>query len=62
MDNGIRNSSRRISPGWVGLLFFVDIALSSAMIIDDLYFVSPTRGPSKDDPKLIVYTNTVVSG
>ncbi len=53
IPRGFKNSSRSISPGWVGGLFLGSIRYL-VVIVDDSYFGSVTVFPKKDDSPLIV--------
>ncbi len=53
MPMGFRNSSRRISPGWI-LDILLMIFISLRVIIRDLHPISVPVPPFKADPPLIV--------
>jgi hypothetical protein len=59
---GFRKSSRRISPGWIGgiVLLAVAIIISPyvlSVIIYNLNLIGILILPSKADPPLIIYAN-----
>jgi hypothetical protein len=58
MPSGSRNSSLRISPGWLVTRLGVAIFL---VVIDDFDIDRPFLGPSKADAPLIVDSNGILS-
>src|SRR5262245_25282575 len=61
MLRGARNSSRRISPGWIGARDFLAIASCSSMIVGNLNRFRVTAGPHEAEPVLIVNSDRVRS-
>src|SRR4051812_23936000 len=64
---GLRNSSRRISPGWVGSrgvgtrTIGASLAAISSMVVHDFDVVRLVLGPDEADPVLVVDPNAVLA-
>src|SRR5689334_25282868 len=58
--SGTRNSSRRTSPGCIGLSFLV-IAASLLMVVHDFDLRRAFRRPNEAHPELVVATDRVLS-
>src|SRR6266566_4238526 len=59
MPSGARNSSWRISPGWIGLIVRRTSGPPLSMIVHDLDFMRVAILPAKANPPLVVHANTV---
>src|SRR3546814_14508882 len=62
IPRGARYSSRRISPGWIGRMPFLDIRNSISVVIDDLDVPRPIFIPDKADAPLIINADAVLPG
>jgi hypothetical protein len=60
MPIGLRNSSKRTSPGWMGDIFLLFMFLL-LMIVYDLYVIGIPILPPKADAPLIVNPDAVLS-
>jgi hypothetical protein len=60
---GIRNSSRNISPGCIGRIPFLKLAIQilHSVIVDDFNVESATYFKPKADPPLVIDADAVLS-
>src|SRR5664280_820520 len=58
--SGSRNSSIRISPGWMGVM--VVMGGTSSVVVHDLDVGGSGVGPDEADPPLLVDADAVLSG
>src|SRR5262249_36604980 len=59
--SGTRNSSRKTSPGCMGLSFLAIVTLSLLMVVHDLDLRGAFRCPDKAHPELVVDPDRVLS-
>jgi hypothetical protein len=59
MPSGARNSSARITPGWLGMRFSGITASLLSVVVGETYLVGVVALPAEDQPPLVVDADRV---